>query len=210
MKIFMSEVGKLFTSKYRKEYLLKMLHREGFNKMGWKPKYKLRSDLVKSTRRADLWGNGKLNERLPEEFCKPEWVETRRKSSRKAHQQKGNVVEKIVIDHLRELHFKVTDCQKVALLDVAGIHLVGFIDGIIEIDGKKMLLEIKSRCGKSKHQQARISELVQIHLYMRALRKMKLNSCIFIEECGGRLEAFQIDYSEEFLNRTLINIHSLI
>ena len=72
----------------------------------------------------------------------------------------GDLVELEIIKRLHDSKVaKVTDTQKSLVLTVQGISLEGHIDGIIEIDGKRHLFEVKSS------NKVRFNRLVKLDSY---------------------------------------------
>jgi hypothetical protein len=100
--------------------------------------------------------------------------------ARSSYFHRGNLVESTIIKKLKRRKYTVSNIQACQIKRINGVDIIGKIDGIIELDGKKVLLEVKSRIGKNTD--LMIYDLVQCQMYMEMF---KLDKClIIIEHCG--------------------------
>ena len=104
-----------------------------------------------------------------------------------------NEEEKIVNKHQKQTKHKVVHRNNILYkLTVGNVTLMGRCDGIQEIDGKKVIVEVKNRMKQFFNP---IYEKVQIHAYMAMT---EINDCVVIQHLHGEDKTDNYSFDSEF------------
>ena len=130
--------------------------------------------------------------------------------------QHGNMVESGVIADLRSIGWDITDQQREVEIVNGDIVLRGHLDGIIEIENKKYLLEIKSANDKSFKSLMKSSYetwnpkyKAQLHTYM-VLLGLKEALVIVENKNDSMLYIEEIKLNQDYVTKLLIDVFSAI
>ncbi len=95
----------------------------------------------------------------------------------------------------------IYNIQKYRNFTFKNIKVIGRIDGIIDYENTRMVLEIKSRCIGM--QRPYMSDLIQLILYMELFH---LEKGLLVIEKEGFLKGYVLQYNEELVDRILKDI----
>jgi hypothetical protein len=124
--------------------------------------------------------------------------------ARSSYFQRGNLVESTIIRKLKKKKYTVFNIQACKNQIINGVDLIAKIDGIIELGGEKVLLEIKSRIGKNTD--IMIYDMVQCQIYMEMFG---LDKCLIIVEHCGQIYPKLINKDNAMIKQLLNTFHIL-
>ena len=122
-------------------------------------------------------------------------------NTRKGYTTKGNICETQIIKKLKAEKIPIYNIQKYRNFTFKNIKVIGRIDGIIDYENTRMVLEIKSRCIGM--QRPYMSDLIQLILYMELFH---LEKGLLVIEKEGFLKGYVLQYNEELVDRILKDI----
>ena len=126
-------------------------------------------------------------------------------NTKEGYTTKGNISEDKVIKKLKANKIPVYNLQKYRNFTFKNIKVIGKIDGIIEYENTRMVLEIKSRCIGM--QKPYLSDLIQLILYLELFH---LENGLLVIEKEGFLKGYVLHYNEELADRILKDIVDMV
>lgn len=115
----------------------------------------------------------------------------------------GNLVHDFIFSALKKSQdVKLIANEKPFLLIVGDATVSGRVDNIVEISGKKFIVEVKSTKSIDYTNEPSPSHLSQINFYMRSL-EIPNGLMIYAEKNTLRIKAFEVEFNKEIFDKSL-------